>query len=112
MDCELLKVKIQVVSCVLNPQDLLAEALCKFGSVNKWVNLGMNECSCEQVNDGGPVREEKDKRNMGDVEQNRNPRLGGMTPTLRKISLLEGGHVQRAKFKSVQQKWNFPFLLL
>ena len=35
MDRELLKVKIQVVSCVLNPQDLLAEALCKFGSVNK-----------------------------------------------------------------------------
>ena len=32
---ELLKVKIQVVSCVLSPQDLLAEALCKFGSVNK-----------------------------------------------------------------------------
>ena len=52
------------------------------------MNLGMNECSCEQVNNEGPVREEKDKRNMGDVEQNRNPRLGGMAPTFRKFPSL------------------------
>ena len=103
MDRELLKVKIQVVSCVLNPQDLLAEALCKFGSVNKWVNLGVNECSCEQVHDGGPVREEKEKRNMGDVEQNRNPRLGGVAPTFRKFpSLREAtfrGQIQECSTK-------------
>lgn len=48
----------------------------------------MNECSCEQVSNGGSGREEKDKTNMGDAGQNINPRLGGMAPTFRKCPSL------------------------
>ena len=35
VDNELLKVKIQVISCVLTHQDLIVEPLRKFGSVNE-----------------------------------------------------------------------------